>query len=232
MLILAFDTATAGCSVALWRDGDIPARRSRVMARGQSEALLPMIQEVLAEARIAPTDLDLIAVTRGPGAFTGLRIGLAAARGMALAAGLPCLGVDTTDVIARAVKGEQITGELLVVIDTKRADFYAQKFSRRRQPLGPPRAVPPGALAELAGDPPEGAPLMVAGDATQGALKILSAAGIAAAAADCPDIPDAARLAEIAAERWRQGQVLAPPTPLYLRPADARVPRHGGRLRP
>ncbi len=232
MRILAMDTATSGCSVALWQDGGIPARRAAAMARGQSEALLPMIAEVLGEAQITATDCDLIAVTRGPGAFTGLRIGLATARAMALAAGLPCLGVDTTDVVARGVAAEAITGELLVVLDTKRADFYAQTFSRHHKALCAPRAVPQDGLVELVGRQAEGVPLLVVGDATPAALEILAAAGIKAAAADAPALPDAARLAEIAAERWQPGMVLTPPLPLYLRPPDAKIPRDGGRLRP
>ena len=232
MQILAMDTATAGCSVALWRNGDIPARRSQAMARGQSEALLPMIQEVLTEAGIAAMDLDLIAVTRGPGAFTGLRIGLAAARAMALAAGVPCLGVDTTDVIARGVDGASIPGELLVVLDTKRTDFYAQKFSCRYEPLGPPLAISPGALAQFVGPQSADAPLMVVGDATDAALKLLSDATIVAQAARASGLPDAVHLAEIAAQRWQPGQESSPPMPLYLRPADAKRPLNGGRLRP
>jgi len=232
MQILAMDTATAGCSVALWRGDDIGARRSQAMARGQSEALLPMIQDVLAEAGLTAMDLDLIAVTRGPGAFTGLRIGLSAARAMALAAGVPCLGVDTTDVIARGVDGSLIPGELLVVLDTKRSDFYAQKFSCRHEALAPPVAVSPGGLAELVGPGSVDAPLMVVGDATDAALHILSDAKIAAQAAPAPGLPDAVHLAAIAALRWQPGQVLSPPMPLYLRPADAKIPLDGGRLRP
>lgn len=202
------------------------------MARGQSEALLPMIQDVLAEAAITAADLDLIAVTRGPGAFTGLRIGLATARAMALAAGLPCLGVDTTDVIACGVDGPSIAGELLIVLDTKRTDFYAQKFSRHHEPLGPPVAISPGSLADLVGPQSERAPLMVAGDATDAALKILSEAKIPALAAHASGLPDAVHLAALAARRWQPGQLLSPPMPLYLRPADAKRPQDGGRLRP
>jgi len=231
MQILAMDTATAGCSVALWQGDGIGARRFEAMARGQSEALQPMIQEVLTEAGITAMELNLIAVTRGPGAFTGLRIGLATARAMALAAGLPCLGVDTTDVIACGVDAALIPGDLLVVLDTKRTDFYAQKFSSRHESLAPPVAISPDDLAELVGPQSGDAPLMVVGDATDAALKILSDANIAAVAAPAPGLPDAAHLAAIAALRWQPGQALHPPLPLYLRPPDAKLPQNGGRLR-
>jgi tRNA threonylcarbamoyladenosine biosynthesis protein TsaB len=103
MRILAMDTATSSCSVALWCDETIVAARREVMSRGQAEALVPMIGDVLAEAKVTASDLDLLAVTVGPGAFTGLRIGLATARGMGLAAHVPCLGLTTTEVIAHAV---------------------------------------------------------------------------------------------------------------------------------
>ena len=96
------DTSTVGCSAALWRDGGIVAAHAAEMARGQSVALVPMIQDVMLEAHQAFEELDAVAVTVGPGAFTGLRIGLAAARGMALALGVPCLGVTTLETVAHS----------------------------------------------------------------------------------------------------------------------------------
>ena len=108
MRLLALDTATAACSVALWRDGAVLARRFEAMLRGQSEALMPMVGAVLAEAGCGFKDLDAIAVTVGPGAFTGLRIGLAAARGMALAAELPLIGVTTLEAVVHGVPPSRI----------------------------------------------------------------------------------------------------------------------------
>lgn len=135
MQILAFDTAAAACSAALWRDGTVRARRLEPMARGQAEALLPMVRAVLDEAGAAFADLDLLAVTVGPGAFTGLRIGLAAARGLALATGLPCLGVTTLEAVAQAVPAAARTGDaILAVLDTRRDDVYAQTFGNDLNP--------------------------------------------------------------------------------------------------
>ncbi|MBE0531054.1 MAG: tRNA (adenosine(37)-N6)-threonylcarbamoyltransferase complex dimerization subunit type 1 TsaB, partial [Rhodospirillales bacterium] len=173
MKLLALDTATAACSVAVWVDGTIRAQCLRPMARGQSEALMPMVVAALAEAGLAFADLDAVAATVGPGAFTGLRIGLAAARAMALAAGLPCLGVTTLEAVAANVPEAECQGAaILVVLDAKRADLYAQVFSADLEPLTEPRAVLP---ADLAGLLPEG-PVVVAGDAAALAVEVLAGA--------------------------------------------------------
>ena len=142
MKVLALDTATSACSAALWEDGAVRARRLTITERGQAEALMPMVLAVLEEAGEDFAGLDLLAVTVGPGAFTGLRIGLAAARGMALAAGLPCLGVTTLEAVAHGVGAdERARATLLVALETKRADLYVQAFDGGLQPLGEPRAV-------------------------------------------------------------------------------------------
>lgn len=223
--ILAIDTATVACSAALWEEGSVRARRFAEMPRGQSEALMPMVAEVMAEVGLDYADLDLFAVTVGPGAFTGLRIGLAAARGMALAAGKPCLGVTTLEVVARNASEK---GPLLVVLDSKRADLYAQVFDESGRPRGEPRAVLPEALGEMI----DGVPVTVVGDAIDRALVALEEAGCSARAADGSGVPDAAVVAALAAERWRPDQRPTPPEPLYLRPPDAVKPKNGGRLRP
>ena len=129
MNILALDTATSSCSAALWKDGGVRSRRLRTMAHGQSEVLMGMVREVLAEAACGFSELNLLAVTTGPGSFTGLRVGLAAARGLALACGLPCLGVTTLETVAHQVnEGERAGKTLLVVLESKRDDVYAQAF--------------------------------------------------------------------------------------------------------
>ena len=113
MRLLALDTATSACSAALWQDGTVLARHLQPMARGQSEALLPMVAAVMAEAGLAFADLDLLAVTVGPGTFTGIRIGLAAARGLALATGLPLAGIATTEAVAGGHSVARASGSAL-----------------------------------------------------------------------------------------------------------------------
>ncbi len=211
MIVLALDTATYACSAALWRDGAILARRLAPMARGQSEALLPMVAAVMAEAGLGFGGLDLLAVTVGPGTFTGIRIGLAAARGLALASGLPLAGITTPEAVAAAIPAAERAGRTVVVaIESKREDLWAQAFTADLAPLGPPAALSPAAAAALApGD------VVVAGDAADRVLALRPDA----LAATAPGWPDAAGVAELAARHWAAGTAL-PPEPLYLRPAD------------
>lgn len=227
--ILAIDTATNSCSAAIAVDGDVVASRTEPMVRGHAERLVPMIGEVLTEAAIASRALELIAVTVGPGAFTGLRVGLATARGLALAADLPCMGFTTTETIAAAAT--EAGTPLLVALDSKRADLYVQAFDAGRTPITEPAAVLPdelgGWLSAACVDPQ---PLRLSGDAAERAAETLAGAGYACSVSG-PAHPDAAVLARLAAGRWRPGDTVAKPAPLYLRPPDAVVPADGGRLR-
>lgn len=228
MNLLAFDTATTGCSAAVFTDGRMAAHRAAAMPRGQSEALMPMIEEALRDAGVAYGDLAVLAVTVGPGAFTGLRIGLAAARGLALALGIPCAGVTTLEAVARGVPQDRRAGRpLLVALDSKRADLYVQMFDADLAPWGAPAAMLADGLADLCGDR---APV-VAGDARDRALEALVRAGIDAQEIDAPGVPDAGDVGLIALSRTLPA-VDAAPAPIYLRPPDAIRPKHGGRLRP
>jgi tRNA threonylcarbamoyladenosine biosynthesis protein TsaB len=230
--ILALDTATKSCSVALWRDGKVVAGRFRLMERGQAEGLAPMVAEVLEEAGEKIPNLDLIAVTTGPGAFTGLRIGLAAAAGYALAAGLPVLGVTTLEAVADGVGREEPDGRrLLVALDSKRDDLYVQVFSPQLKAAGRPRVIMADELAALVGNDP----VLVAGDAAGTAVRALRDAGLQAEPSAAPGLPDAARLCAIAARRADESPPVPgapPPRPLYLRPPDAKPATNLAGLRP
>ncbi|MBL6927841.1 MAG: tRNA (adenosine(37)-N6)-threonylcarbamoyltransferase complex dimerization subunit type 1 TsaB [Rhodospirillales bacterium] len=229
MRILALDTATTACSVAVWEDETVRARRFEMMPRGQSEALIPMVVGVLDEVSLTFGDLDYLAVTVGPGAFTGLRIGLAAARGMALATGLPCLGVTTFDAVAEGIEPFERAGrDVLIALDAKRADVYAQFFSPNLEAASEPLALPPDELAGRIG----ANPLLIAGDASARMAEAAAARGIEAVLSTAPGVADAAHVAAVAARRQRAGQAGEPPEPLYLRPPDATISPNGGRLRP
>jgi tRNA threonylcarbamoyladenosine biosynthesis protein TsaB len=220
--VLAFDTAGNGCSAAVLRDGKIVAHRFAAMARGQSEQLLPMIDTVLGEAGLAMTALDLIAVTVGPGAFTGLRIGIAAARGLALASGVPVLGITSFAAVAAQVPRRACADRTLVVaLDSRRAELYLQAFDSEGGPLGDGALVAPAHLARWA---PVG-PLLLAGDAAPTLAAALAARHPEIASGS--GIADAADIARLAAAAWRPDLGAPPPRPLYLRAPDTTAPRQG-----
>ena len=234
MRILGFDTATSACSAAVWEDGRIAARRFEPMSRGQSERLMPMVREVLSEAGADFPGLDLLAVTTGPGAFTGLRIGLAAARGMALAGDLACFGVTTLYAVAAGVsETERQKANVLVVLDSKRAEVYAQAFRSDLLPLSEAQALMPADLAALmANGEGDADRVLVAGDGAGQVIQALKDKGIEAVLSTAPGVPDAATVAAIAAERWSSDQPAEPLRPLYLRPPDAKASKNGGGIRP
>ena len=124
MLTLAFDTTANSVSVALLQGETVVAQNEQVMERGQGEALIPMIQELMKNAGYQMSSVEQIAVSVGPGSFTGVRVGLSAARGMGLALSVPVIGVSMLTAAAF-----RTTGQVVAVIDTKRGDFYTQTFS-------------------------------------------------------------------------------------------------------
>jgi tRNA threonylcarbamoyladenosine biosynthesis protein TsaB len=217
MRVLGLDTATAGCSAALWEDGRIAARRAEPMARGQAEVLVPMAEAVLAEAGVGFDGLDRIAVTVGPGAFTGLRIALAAARGFAVAADLPVIGITTFDAVAHGLDPAERAGRrLLVAVDSRRLEPFLQLFGPDLAPIGEPTMLDPAAVP---GWLPPG-PLLVAGDGAPALRPLLEGRPDTAFAAG-PGMPDAAVVAALGAER----AVGLPAQPFYLRPPDVSLPR-------
>jgi tRNA threonylcarbamoyladenosine biosynthesis protein TsaB len=216
--ILALDSSGAACSAALWRRETVVARRYRAMARGHAEALMPMLVETMAEAGETFHALTAVAVTVGPGAFTGIRIGLAAARGIGLAADVPVIGVTTFAAVAEAVsEAERADRALLVLVDSKRGDVFAQEFAAERAAVGAPAILSPDAVLQrlstrsflLAGDGV--AVVRPALDATDLAVRYSVAAGPA----------DAFHVAQLAARSVAERRGL-PPTPLYLRAPEVR----------
>ena len=205
MLILAFDTTMAACSVAVWRDGETLAHRHQAMVQGQAEALAPMIAAAMDDAKVAFDALDRVAVTIGPGSFTGVRVGLAAARGFGLACKIPVIGATTGEVLARRAGG---SGTVVSLVDTKRGDLYVEAFRAEGGRLLEPNVIGLEEIAQLSarGWPK---PLSFVGDGVSLAGETTSRV-----------FPEPALLAEIAATRDADP---AGPLPVYVRPPAVTV---------
>lgn len=144
--VLAFESSLGGCVVAVV-NGDSVHSNAIETDREQAAKLMPMVQDVLAEAGVAFADIGLIVTTVGPGSFTGLRIGLSAARTLGLALNIPVQGVSTLEAMARSAVPE--SRPCLVVLESKRTDFYVQAFDGDKNPVGEATCLEPDALRAL-----------------------------------------------------------------------------------
>lgn len=201
-LVIGFDTSGTHCSAALLRGDTVIASRHGEMGRGQAERLFPMLEEVLADAGIAWRDLASIGVGIGPGNFTGIRIAVSAARGLALSLGVPAIGVSTLQ--AQALDAP---GPCVALTDARRDNVYLQVFAEGRN--DPPVMRHLGEIATV--DLPE--PRLWIGDHATSLAETLGGSAMPARH------PLAQAIARIAAKRRLQNP--APPAPLYLRAADA-----------
>lgn len=224
MTLLGFDTATETCSAALWADGAVIAHRRGEAGGRHAETLVPMLREVAAEGGRTLAAVDAFAVTVGPGSFTGIRIGLAAARGLALAGKRPLIGLTTLEVLAAGVPEGQREGAVLAALDAGRGRLYTQLFDRLLSPLCAPAALTAEALPGLVEAAGDSGPLVVVGTGREVALAALTPA-IEARPAAGPSTPDARVLVACAAARAEaggDGNGAGPVRPLYLRAAGAK----------
>lgn len=226
-MFLGLDSASSACSAAVLSPDGVRAHRFEAMQRGQAEALAPMIRDVLADAGTAPADLAAIAVTVGPGAFTGVRIGLSAARAFALTVSIPVVGVTTFAAVAEPLLGAG-GRDILAVIESRRADFFVQMIAPVGNELGPPAALETADVGDYVARHGSGGPIVVAGD---GAARLVSSGALSgvehetAAGRGLPDAADVARIAmRIAVEHGLPDRHVRP-SPLYLRPPDVKLPK-------
>lgn len=139
-LILSLETATANCSVALASDGKILASRSINVGFSHAEKINIFIQEVLVEAGLALSDLQAIAVSSGPGSYTGLRIGVSSAKGLCYALDIPLIAVSTLDAMAQGINADK--DELIVpMIDARRMEAYCAIYDSSKKRLSVPEAI-------------------------------------------------------------------------------------------
>ena len=202
MLTLAIDTATAACSVALFDGTRLVAARHEVVGRGHAERLVPMIAELPGGGRA-----DTILVDVGPGSFTGIRVGIAAARGLALGWSVPVAGYQSLSLVAAAALADGVAEELAVVAEGGHGEVFMQTFAAPFRPLDTPRSLTPAAaLASLDGR-------VAIGSGTRWL------ADLDPAFAPRDALPDAARALALPADHRA-----LPPTPVYGRAPDAKLP--------
>ncbi len=220
MKMLAFETATEACSVALWIDGDV-RERFEIAPRRHAELALPWAEDLLVQAGIAKSQLDAIAVGRGPGAFTGVRLAIAVAQGIALALDLPVVPVSTLAALAASLPSPrphaQESDRILAAIDARMGEIYLGSFVRCATgltALSDECVVKPDAAIVVDGDwHGVGTGFAAADNALQTHLQsqLLSV--------DPTALPHAADVARLAVFAFTNGQALAPECiePAYLR---------------
>jgi tRNA threonylcarbamoyladenosine biosynthesis protein TsaB len=209
--ILALDTCLEACSVAVCDGQQVLAANSEVMARGHQERLAPMVAQTMSQAGLAFDALERIAVTVGPGSFTGLRVGLAFAKALALATGAPCAGVGVLEALAAS---EAETGFVVCAIDARRGQVYLQVFIDGRPAMAPDALSIETAAARVA-ELWTGGSARLVGSGAPLLEGVLPGARISARLA--PDPVAIARLGLAAAIP------IPPPRPLYLRAPDAKI---------
>jgi tRNA threonylcarbamoyladenosine biosynthesis protein TsaB len=217
MLILAIDTALDACAAGVLdtEAGQLVATESQAMKRGHAEALMPLIARVMKASGIAFSELDRIAVTTGPGSFTGLRVGLSAARGIGLAAGKPVVGVTTLTAYAAPLVSLNAEHPVISAIDARHDHVYFQAVAGNGSSLIRPQVAP---VEEALGASRLGAVHLVG-----------NAAGMLAdrwpADAQPPFAVDEQAAPDIAWVAWLGAAVspaTAPARPFYLRAPDAK----------
>ncbi len=218
MLILAIDTALDACSAALFDSeaNRVVAVETEVIGKGHAERLMAMISAVMTKASVDFNAIDRIGVTVGPGSFTGIRVGLATARGLALAAGKPVVGVSTLEAIAREASTDK---PFMVALDARRGELYTQLYDGNHSAISDPQllTIAEATTALTAALKPQvfgsGAPLLAEAQPSA-TIQVL---GLTA----YPDIENVARITAVTAAQSE------PPKPLYLRAPDAKPQTRG-----
>lgn len=217
MKLLAFETATEACSVGLHVDGQV-LERFELAPRRHAELSLPWAEQLLAEAGIARSQLDAIALGRGPGAFTGVRLAIAIAQGIALALDRPLLPVSTLHTLA--LRAPEDAGQVLASIDARMGEVYAARFLRQAdgslQLEGQEVVIAPDALELPVGDM-QWAGIGPGFGAVEGALAARLQGRLASV--DAQALPRASDVLKIAVPAFARGEAIAPELvqPAYLR---------------
>ena len=232
MKILALESSAVAASVALCEDETLIAQAFQNTGLTHSQTLLPLAEDLLKNCGLTMADMDLIAVAEGPGSFTGLRIGVAAAKGLAWGGELPCAGCSTLESMAWNLAGFE--GEVCVAMDARRKQVYNARFrvdGAQPHRLTPDRAISlEDLIAELQGTETT---QIIVGDGAKLCYDALTAAGIPAKLAP-PNLrmQSAWGVARLALEKARKGQTITANdlAPVYHRLSQAereRLEREG-----
>ncbi|HDI59533.1 MAG TPA: tRNA (adenosine(37)-N6)-threonylcarbamoyltransferase complex dimerization subunit type 1 TsaB [Desulfobacteraceae bacterium] len=226
MKVLALDTATGPCTVGLLDDAELVAEGASSAVNGPVRRLMPLVVEVLAQAGLKLSQVDLMAVTRGPGSFTGLRVGMATVQGLALATGIPVVAVSSLEALALQAADDAVVAPL---IDARRGEVYSAVYkveAGKPTVLAPEAALTPQAAAgRIQG------PCILIGSGVEVHRETLEAA-LAERATLAPPALNALRAASVgrlALQRIGEAGPAVELVPRYLRAADAKPRVRGGR---
>jgi tRNA threonylcarbamoyladenosine biosynthesis protein TsaB len=222
--VLAIDTTLGACSACVFEteQAAVLARETILMERGHAEALLPLLDRVVSEAQGGFGSLGRVAVTIGPGSYTGLRVGISAARAIGLAASIPVVGVATLSALLAPLIASETRRVLVAAIDAKHGQVYVQAVAPGGRTIVPPALMPLRDATRLLGS----GPLVLSGSGAPALAADAWAQGIEGLVSDSPPAPDitfVARLGAIA------DPAQALPKPLYLRGPDAK-PQDAARI--
>jgi tRNA threonylcarbamoyl adenosine modification protein YeaZ len=219
MRILAIDTALPAISACVLDEGtESPESIETIaMERGHAEALLPLIERVMARVEGGFASLDRVAVTVGPGSFTGLRVGIAAARAIGVACKVPVIGVSTLAALAAPWILEQKPGLVAVAIDARHGNVYFAAFGPDGRATSAPRVLPPREAVRSLG----AGPVRLAGS---GAALLAIEASAAGTEIEIAREYTGLNIVFVAKLGLLADPALAPPRPLYLKAPDAKLP--------
>jgi tRNA threonylcarbamoyladenosine biosynthesis protein TsaB len=224
MRVLAIDTALAACSAAVLDtvSGGTLASESLAMARGHAEALMPVLARVMKQSGLAFAELDRVVVTTGPGSFTGVRVGISAARGIALAAAKPAVGLSTLYAYAAPHLAGDQSAAVVAAIDARHEHVYLQVFAPGGRTVIAPRLAGLSEAVRAASE----APCRIVGSAAQAVAARLPKGAAAPLTVDARAVPDIIWVARIGAAL---PEAQSPPKPQYLRAPDAQ-PQNAAQL--
>jgi tRNA threonylcarbamoyladenosine biosynthesis protein TsaB len=216
MRVLAVDTALGACSVAVLDGAHVLAHRFVAMERGHAEALAPMVEDAMRASGIGFADIDRLAVTTGPGTFTGQRVGLAFMRGLRIALKKPLTGITTLEAMCVAAMDEAVTEYAAAIHDARRGEAYLAVTSKADVLIVPEILLLEDAAAAIAKVVPQNTSIALSGTAAETIVEKLKQSRITSIRQ--PDALWVARLALSAPE------LSEAPHPLYLRAPDAKLP--------